>query len=160
MDQFVVRGISAAEAADNMHRELLMHDEQRVQMSINLQAAVIEKRLPGRPRKLFNFGPSPGRNPAASPVTPPAVRTGKAHENWWHLAMIQPILQAVPACGGYSPAVKHLKLVQPDLYSKLDESTVRGWYQKGSLTQLTEQAQASLIRPLEERPRQWTMCNI
>ncbi|KAL6757273.1 hypothetical protein V8C86DRAFT_2435596 [Haematococcus lacustris] len=72
--------------------------------------------------------------------------TGKAHENWWHPAMIQPILQAVPACGGYSPAVKHLKLVQPDLYSKLDESTVRGWYQKGSLTHLTEQAQASLFR--------------
>ncbi|KAL6759666.1 hypothetical protein V8C86DRAFT_2570690 [Haematococcus lacustris] len=60
--------------------------------------------------------------------------------------MIQPILQAVPACGGYSPAVKHLKLVQPDLYSKLDESTVRGWYQKGSLTHLMEQAQASLFR--------------
>ncbi|KAJ9509508.1 hypothetical protein QJQ45_001946 [Haematococcus lacustris] len=115
-------------------------------MSINRQAAVIEKRLPGRPRKLFNFGPSPGRNPAASPVTPPVARTGKAHENWWHPAMIQPILQAVPACGGYSPAVKHLKLVQPDLYSKLDESTVRGWYQKGSLTHLKERAQASLFR--------------
>ncbi|KAJ9514292.1 hypothetical protein QJQ45_012317 [Haematococcus lacustris] len=27
MDQFVVRGISAQDAADNLHRELLMHDE-------------------------------------------------------------------------------------------------------------------------------------
>ncbi|KAJ9511411.1 hypothetical protein QJQ45_029919 [Haematococcus lacustris] len=147
MDQFVVRGISAADAAANRHRELLIHDEQRFQMSLDRQAAVIEKRLPRRPRKLSNFGPYPSRNPAASPSTPPALsRTGKAHENWWHPARIQPILRAVPACGGYSPAVKHLKLVQPDLYSKLDESTVRGWYQKGSLTQLTEQARASLFR--------------
>ncbi|KAJ9512038.1 hypothetical protein QJQ45_004605 [Haematococcus lacustris] len=79
MDQFVVRGISAADAAANRHRELLIHDEQRYQMSLDRQAAVIEKRLPGRPRKLSNFGPSPGRNPAASPSTPPPLsRTGKA----------------------------------------------------------------------------------
>ncbi|KAL6746254.1 hypothetical protein V8C86DRAFT_3207629 [Haematococcus lacustris] len=124
MDQFVVRGISAADAAANWHRELLIHDEQRFQMSLDRQAAVIEKRLLGRPRKLSNFGPYPGRNPATSPSTPPALsRAGKAHENWWHPGRIQPILRAVPACGGYSPAVKHLKLVQPDLYSKLDEST-------------------------------------
>ncbi|KAJ9513372.1 hypothetical protein QJQ45_007720 [Haematococcus lacustris] len=79
MDQFVVRGISAADAADNLHRELLMHDEQRFQVSLDRQAAMIEKRLPGT----TNFGPSPRLNLAASPNTPPALaRTGKAYENW------------------------------------------------------------------------------
>ncbi|KAJ9517943.1 hypothetical protein QJQ45_004245 [Haematococcus lacustris] len=78
MDQFVVRGISAADAADNLHRELLMHDEQRFQMSLDRQAAMIEKRLPGT----TNFGPSPRLNLAASPSTPPPLaRTGKAYEN-------------------------------------------------------------------------------
>ncbi|KAJ9508089.1 hypothetical protein QJQ45_021438 [Haematococcus lacustris] len=77
MDQFVLRGISAADAADNLHRELLMHDEKRFQMSLDRQAAMIEKRLPGT----TNFGPSPRLNLAASPSTPPALaRTGKAHE--------------------------------------------------------------------------------
>ncbi|KAJ9513732.1 hypothetical protein QJQ45_015488, partial [Haematococcus lacustris] len=79
MDQFVVRGISAADAADNLHRELLMHDEQRFQMSLDRQAAIIEKRLP----RTTNLGPSPRLNLAASPSTPPALaRTGKAYENW------------------------------------------------------------------------------
>ncbi|GFH08053.1 hypothetical protein HaLaN_02953, partial [Haematococcus lacustris] len=74
MDQFVLRGISVADAADNMHRELLMHDEQRFQISLD--------RLPGKPRKLSNFGPPPRLNLAASPSTPPALaRTGKAYEN-------------------------------------------------------------------------------
>ncbi|KAJ9513381.1 hypothetical protein QJQ45_001425 [Haematococcus lacustris] len=77
MDQFVVRGITAADATDNLHRELLMHDEQRFQMSLDRQAAIIEKRLP----RTTNLGPSPRLNLAASPSTPPALaRTGKAHE--------------------------------------------------------------------------------
>ncbi|KAJ9522995.1 hypothetical protein QJQ45_023843, partial [Haematococcus lacustris] len=77
MDQFVVRGISAADAADNLHRELLMHNEKRFQMSLDRQAAMIEKRLLGT----TNFGPPPRLNLAASPSTPPALaRTGKAHE--------------------------------------------------------------------------------
>ncbi|MGQ3285630.1 hypothetical protein [Bosea sp. (in: a-proteobacteria)] len=40
----------------------------------------------------------------------------------------------------------HLKLTQPETYNKLRESTVRGWFLKGSLTQLTAEAQASLLR--------------
>ncbi|KAJ9507477.1 hypothetical protein QJQ45_006504 [Haematococcus lacustris] len=91
MDHFVVRGISAADAADNLHRELLMHDEKRFQMSLDRQAPIIEKRLP----RTTNFGPSPRLNLAASPSTPPALaRTGKAYENWWHHARLGRLPQA------------------------------------------------------------------
>ncbi|KAJ9530829.1 hypothetical protein QJQ45_028725, partial [Haematococcus lacustris] len=77
MDQFVVRGISAADAAAKRHRELLIHNEQRFQMSLDLHVAVIEKRLPGRPRKLSSFGPSLGRNPVHGWGKGWAHQTGK-----------------------------------------------------------------------------------
>ncbi|KAJ9522260.1 hypothetical protein QJQ45_008087 [Haematococcus lacustris] len=117
MDQFVVRGINAADAADNLHRELLMHDEKRFQMSLDHQAAMIEKRLPGT----TNFGPTPRLNLAASPSTPPALaRTSKAHE----IGGIMPgwgerLLSAnskgtvatckLPCCAGSRSAVKELR---------------------------------------------------
>ncbi|KAL6745282.1 hypothetical protein V8C86DRAFT_42846 [Haematococcus lacustris] len=117
------------------------------QMALDREDAATAKRGPGRPRKLSSIGLLLARDPAASPSTPPPPsRTGRSHANWWHPASIRPILQAVPACGGYSPAVKHLKLTQPETYNNLRESTVRGWFLKGSLTQLTAEAQASLLR--------------
>ncbi|KAL6744786.1 hypothetical protein V8C86DRAFT_3036362, partial [Haematococcus lacustris] len=147
MDRFVVRGISADDAAENLLRQLDQHDEMLHQRALGCQDAAVEKRGPGRPRKLSCIGLLLARDPAASPSTPPPPsRSGRSHENWWHPASIRPILQAVPACGGYSPAVKHLKLIQPETYNKLRESTVRGWFLKGSLTQLTAEAQASQLR--------------
>ncbi|KAL6747524.1 hypothetical protein V8C86DRAFT_3033685 [Haematococcus lacustris] len=147
MDRFVVRGISADDAAENLLRQLDQHDEMLHQRALDCQDAAVEKRGPGRPRKLSSIGLLLARDPAASPSTPPPPsRSSRSHENWWHPASIRPILQAVPACGGYSPAIKHLKLIQPETYNKLRESTVRGWFLKGSLTQLTAEAQASLLR--------------
>ncbi|KAJ9530498.1 hypothetical protein QJQ45_012468, partial [Haematococcus lacustris] len=147
MDRFVVRGISANDAAENLQRQVDQHDEMLHRRALDREDAAAAKRGPGRPRKLSSIGLLLARDPAASPSTPPPPsRTGRSHANWWHPASIRPILQAVPACGGYSPAVKHLKLTQPETYNNLRESTVRGWFLKGSLTQLTAEAQASLLR--------------
>ncbi|KAL6750605.1 hypothetical protein V8C86DRAFT_3030828 [Haematococcus lacustris] len=125
MDRFVVRGISANDAAENLQRQVDQHDEMLHRRALDREDAAAAKRGPGRPRKLSSIGLLLARDPAASPSTPPPPsRTGRSHANWWHPASIRPILQAVPACGGYSPAVKHLKLTQPETYNNLRESTV------------------------------------
>ncbi|KAJ9517140.1 hypothetical protein QJQ45_009104 [Haematococcus lacustris] len=86
MDRFVVRGISADDAAENLLRQLDQHDEMLHQRALDCQDAAVEKRGPGRPRKLSSIGLLLARDPAASPSTPPPPsRSGRSHENWWHM---------------------------------------------------------------------------
>ncbi|KAJ9512124.1 hypothetical protein QJQ45_012722 [Haematococcus lacustris] len=99
MDRFVVRGISANDAAKNLQRQVDQHDEMLHRRALDREDAATAKRGPGRPRKLSSIGLLLARDPAASPSTPPPPsRTGRSHANWWHPASIRPILQAVPAC--------------------------------------------------------------
>ncbi|KAJ9511426.1 hypothetical protein QJQ45_029910 [Haematococcus lacustris] len=96
MDRFVVRGISANDAAENLQRQVDQHDEMLHRRALDREDAAAAKRGPGRPRKLSSIGLLLARDPAASPSTPPPPsRTGRSHANWWHPASIRPILQAV-----------------------------------------------------------------
>ncbi|KAJ9534060.1 hypothetical protein QJQ45_002056 [Haematococcus lacustris] len=105
MDRFVVRGISANDAAENLQRQVDQHDEMLHRRALDRDDAATAKRGPGRPRKLSSIGLLLARDPAASPSTPPPPsRTGRSHANWWHPASIRPILQAVPAKPSVKPA--------------------------------------------------------
>ncbi|KAJ9532821.1 hypothetical protein QJQ45_010937 [Haematococcus lacustris] len=87
MDRFVVRGISADDAAENLIRQVHQHDEMLHRRALDREYAAVAKRGLGRPRKLFSIGLGLARDPAASPSTPPPPsRTGRSHENWWHPA--------------------------------------------------------------------------
>ncbi|KAJ9528941.1 hypothetical protein QJQ45_000495 [Haematococcus lacustris] len=81
MDRFVVRGISADDAAENLIRQVDQHDEMLHRRALDRVYAAVAKRGPGRPRKLFSIGLGLARDPAAplgSKNKPKPAPTGQA----------------------------------------------------------------------------------
>ncbi|KAJ9515240.1 hypothetical protein QJQ45_000443 [Haematococcus lacustris] len=70
MDRFVVRGISANDAAENLQRQVDQHDEMLHRRALDREDAAVAKRGPGRPRKLSSIGLLLARDPAASMFSP------------------------------------------------------------------------------------------
>ena len=93
-------------------------------------AQPVVKRGPGRPRKKRELAYD-----AAAAVPPPAqkLRTGE-YTNWFSSPYINDVLQALRQHDYNSKrAVEALKRNAPDQrYGRLSDSTVRGWFQKGT----------------------------
>ena len=94
-------------------------------------AQPVVKRGPGRPRKKRELA----NDAAAAAVPPPAqkLRTGE-YTNWFSSSYIIDVLQALRQHDYNSKrAVEALKRNAPDQrYERLSDSTVRGWFQKGT----------------------------
>lgn len=69
-----------------------------------------------------------------------ALPVRRKRHNWFasDCILFNEIKGFVQSYGGYALAVRALQLAKPAVYGALNESTVRGWYVKGSFTQLTD----------------------
>lgn len=89
---------------------------------------------PGRPR----LQPTPEVPTQLAQSQPRVILPKEVRTNWWHPYLIKEILLAVKLNLGWRGTVSHLQnKFRSGIYDNLDESTLRGWYTKGSVTELT-----------------------
>jgi hypothetical protein len=105
---------------------------------------------PGRPRKL-ELGLLAAL-PKPAPMPPPEGGASKPQGDWWHPALIWPILREVALRGSFATAVSELIHRFPAIYGALAATkplsviTVRKWYERGSYTKLKQNYREALVR--------------
>ena len=109
------------------------------------------KRAPGRPRKLV-LGLLAALEKPPAPKPPPDRGASKPRGDWWHPALIWPILREVAMRGCFATAVAGLVDRFPAVYGALaptkplNEDTVRRWFELGSYTKLLPNYREALVR--------------
>jgi hypothetical protein len=114
------------------------------------EAAASGPLRPGRPRKL-ELGLLAAL-PKPAPMPPPEGGASKPQGDWWHPALIWPILREVALRGSFATAVSELIHRFPAIYGALAATkplsviTVRKWYERGSYTKLKQNYREALVR--------------